>query len=72
MAQVAFGDMALSVIDELPPGRLPISTCVLLDSAEHRDEVPAVTTVAYTHVLLSQPGLNLTLKVHSRGSAAIS
>jgi len=42
MAQVAFGDMALSVIDELPPGRLPISTRVLLDSAEHRDEVPAV------------------------------
>ena len=42
IAQVAFGDMALSVIDELPPGRLPISTRVLLDSAEHRDEVPAI------------------------------
>ena len=39
--QVAFGDMALSVINELPPGRLPISTRVLLDGPEHRAEVGA-------------------------------
>ncbi len=57
MAQVAFGDMALSVIDELPPGRLPISTRVLLDSAEHRDEVPAV---ACDRRLLSCWGLQTT------------
>lgn len=39
LSLVSYGDMALSVINELPPGRSPIATRVLLDRASPREEV---------------------------------
>ena len=39
LSLVSYGDMALSVINELPPGRSPIATRVLLDRAGPREEV---------------------------------
>lgn len=39
LSLVSYGDMALSVINELPPGRSPITTRVLFDQAGPRVEV---------------------------------
>jgi len=41
LAQTAYADLDLSVIDELPPGRMPVETVVISD--QRRDEVVART-----------------------------
>ena len=39
LALTAHGDMALSAIDELPPGRQPVLTFACHDTAANRDKV---------------------------------
>ena len=39
LAMTVYGDLDVSVIDELPPGRTPIETRVFADTAEDRQEV---------------------------------
>ncbi len=46
LSLVSYGDMALSVINELPPGRSPITTRALFDQSAPRAEVPAPFRVA--------------------------
>jgi hypothetical protein len=50
LSLVSYGDMALSVINELPPGRSPIATRVLLDKASPREEVQGRASPCY-HLL---------------------
>lgn len=39
LSLVAHGDMALCAIDEMPPGRTPVATYVLRDTAANREQV---------------------------------
>ncbi len=38
-ALVAYGEMALSAIEELPPGRLPVRTTMLVDTPQNCEQV---------------------------------
>lgn len=49
LSLVSYGDMALSVINELPPGRSPITTRVLFDQAGPREEVRVFRNAGVVH-----------------------
>ena len=57
LALTAHGDMALSAIDELPPGRQPVLTYAHHDTPAIRNKVSPLST----SVLLSSPMLSMTL-----------
>jgi ATP-dependent DNA helicase RecG len=71
-----YGDLALSVIDELPPGRMPVTTQVLFDSA--RDRAHQVITrelqagrQAYVVYPLVEESENSDLRAATDGSAIL-